>query len=164
MPSSQRQNAGEAQIRGLELDATWLLSKNWQTFMNAAYLFATDTTTGTPLPYVPPFNGLVGTRYTFDKGVYFEGVGKWSIRKNRIDATQERETAGYAILNLYAGVDLWRVAKCLPDLRLIVALENVFNQAYRQPTTVEDVRFGASNTNPLLELGRAVSIALTSSF
>lgn len=164
LPSSQRQNAGEAQIRGLELDATWLLSKNWQTFMNAAYLFATDTTTGTPLPYVPPFNGLVGTRYTFDKGVYFEGVGKWSIRKNRIDATQERETAGYAILNLYAGVDLWRVAKCLPDLRLIVALENVFNQAYRQPTTVEDVRFGASNTNPLLELGRAVSIALTSSF
>jgi hemoglobin/transferrin/lactoferrin receptor protein len=164
LPSTQRQNAGEARIQGAEFDATWSLSNNWQTFMNAAYLYATDTSTDRPLPYIPPLNGLVGIRYTWDKGFYVEGVNKWSIQKDRIDTQQERKTAGYAIFNLHAGADLWKLSKRLPELRLTVGVDNVLNQAYRQPTTVEDVRFGASNTNPLLEPGRAVSIALTSRF
>lgn len=164
LPSSQRQNAGEARIQGLELDATWVLTKNWQTFMNAAYLYATDTSTDQPLPYIPPLNGLVGIRYTWEKGFYVEGVNKWSIQKDRIDTQQERDTAGYTVFNLYVGADLWKISPRLPELHLTVALENIFNQAYRQPTTVEDIRFPSSNTNPLVEPGRAVSIALTSRF
>lgn len=164
LPSTQRQNAGSARIQGLELDATWSLSNNWQTFMNAAYLYATDTLKDQPLPYISPLNGLVGIRYTWDKDIYVEGVNKWSLQKDRIDTQQERRTAGYAIFNLYAGVDLWKISQRLPELRLIVGLENVFNQAYRQPTTVEDIRFPNSNTNPLVEPGRGMSIALTSRF
>lgn len=164
LPSSQRQNAGSARVQGFELESTWTHTQHWETFMNAAYLYATDTATGRPLPYIPPLNGLLGTRYTFEQGIYVEGVGKGSLRKNRIDTEQERDTAGFVVFNLYAGANLWEVSESFPELRLTVGLENVFDQAYRQPATVEDIRFPNSNTNPLVEPGRAFSLALLSRF
>lgn len=164
LPSSQRQNVGEAEIYGLELDATWLFAERWEAFMNAAHLRGTDTVLNNPLPYIPPINGLVGVRYRAARGYYIEGTGKWSLKKDRIDPALERETAGFAVLNLYAGAELWRIFSSLPEMRLTVGLENVLNQTYRQPATVEDVRFPRSNTNPLVEPGRAVSVSLTSRF
>lgn len=162
--SSQRQNAGEAQIDGLEFDADWAFADRWEAFANVAYLHGTDTTADKPLPYIPPLNGLLGLRFTPRDGVYVEGVGKWSTEKDRIDPAQERKTDGFALLNLYAGVDLKKVAGNLPGYRLSVGIENLFDKEYRQPATVEDVRFPASDTNPLLEPGRAVFVTLTSQF
>ncbi|MBX9661288.1 MAG: TonB-dependent receptor [Nitrospiraceae bacterium] len=165
LPSFQNQNAGGARMQGVEFDATWTITAGWEVLTNAAYLHGTDTGTGRPLSYVPPFNGLLGARYTLpEKGAYVEGVTKWSLRKDQIDSALERETAGYVVLNLYAGIDLWNVSSGLPDMRLRLALENILNQAFRQPTTVEDIRFPGGNENPLVEPGRAFSIALTSRF
>jgi hemoglobin/transferrin/lactoferrin receptor protein len=162
--STQRQNVGEARIRGVEIDAVWKFADQWQTSMNAAYLRGTDTTANRPLAYIPPLNGQVALRYGAPAGFYVEGVSKWSSRKTRINATQERETAGFGMLNLYAGFDLWKLFANMPKMRLIVGVENVFDKAYRQPTTVENIRFARSNTNSLLEPGRAFSISLNSVF
>jgi len=165
LPSFQNQNAGAARMQGVEFDAIWVITPGWEVLTNAAYLHGTDTSTGRPLSYVPPFNGLLGVRYTVpEKGAYVEGTSKWSLRKDRIDDTQEREPAGYVVLNLYAGIDLWKVSAWLPEMRLRLALENILNQTFRQPTTVEDIRFPGGNANPLVEPGRAFSIALTSRF
>lgn len=164
LPSTQRQNAGEAEIDGLEFDATWAFADRWKAFANVAYLRGTDTITDKPLAYIPPLNGLVGLRYTFHNGFYVEGVGKWSLGKDRIDPAQERKTDGFAVTNLYAGIDLKKAMPNLPGYRLSIGIENLFDRAYRQPTTVEDVRFPVSNTNPLLEPGRSVFITLTSQF
>jgi hemoglobin/transferrin/lactoferrin receptor protein len=162
--STQRQNVGEARIRGVEFDAVWKFADRWQTSMNASYLRGTDTTANRPLPYIPPLNGLLALRYSVPAGFYIEGVSKWALSKTRINTTQERETAGFAVLNLYAGFDLWKLSADLPKMRLIVGVENVFDKTYRQPTTVENIRFARSNTNPLLEPGRAFSISLNSVF
>lgn len=164
LPSSQRQNAGEAEVQGLELDATWGFAERWAGFTNAAYLRGTNTGADQPLSYIPPLNGLAGLRYTPSDGLHLEGVGNWSLRRDRIDPDEERETAGFAVLHLYAGVDLWKLSRSFPELRFGVGVENVFDQSYRQPTTVEDVRFPRSNANPLLEPGRALSLTLTSRF
>lgn len=164
LPSSQSQNAGAANIQGVEIDATLALSPRWQPFMTATYLRGTDVASAKPLPYIEPFHGLAGLRYTPSKGLYVKGVSKWSLEKNRINDQQERGTPSFAIFNLYAGVDLPKVSARLPDVQLTLGLENLLDKAYRQPTTFEDVRFPVSNTNPLLEPGRAVSFSLTSRF
>jgi hemoglobin/transferrin/lactoferrin receptor protein len=165
LPSFQNQNAGAARMQGVELDAVWAIAPRWEVLTNAAYLHGTNPDTDTPLSYVPPFNGLLGMRYAMPEvGAYVEATGKWSIRKDRIDAAHERETAGYVVLNLYAGIDLWKVSSVFPEMRLRLALENILNQSFRQSTTVEDIRFPGSNTNPLVEPGRVFSIALTSRF
>ncbi len=165
LPSFQNENTGTARMQGVEFDATWAITAGWQVSTNAAYVHGTDTSTGRPLSYVPPFNSLLGVRYAVpEQGTYVEATTKWSLRKDRIDSALERETAGYVVLNLYAGIDLWEVSSGLPEMRLRLALENILNQAFRQPTTVEDIRFSGGNANPLVEPGRAFSIALTSRF
>lgn len=164
LPSLQSQNVGEAEIYGLEFDANWSFAKNWQASMNAAILRGTDTTSGEPLAYIAPLNGLVAIRYRGAKGLYLEGVSRWSMEKERVDPDQERETSGFAVFDLYAGIDLWKYSADLPEMRLIIGLENIFDKAYRLPTTVEDVRFPQSPTNPLLEPGRSISISLQSRF
>lgn len=162
--SSQRQNVGAARVTGVELDAVWTFAPRWQASMNAAQLRGTDTATGRPLPYIPPLNGQIGLRYGALDGLYLEGVGKWSARKRRIDARQERESAGFAVLNLYAGLDLPKRRTGAARLSLRLGVENVFDKTYRQPTTVENVNFPVSNTNPLLEPGRAYSLSVRSEF
>ena len=164
LPSEQSQNAGKANIQGVEMDATLELSPRWQPFMTAIFLRGTDVTSAKPLPYIAPFHGLMGLRYTPSKGLFVKGVSKWSFEKNRIDSQQERNTSGFAIFNLYAGMDLQKVSARLPDVQLTLGLENLLDKAYRQPTTVESVSFPVSNTNPLLEPGRAVSFSLSSRF
>lgn len=162
--STQRQNVGAAHLRGVEVDAMWKFADQWQTSMNAAWLRGTDTVGNLPLPYIPPLNGQFALRYNAPAGYFIEGVGKWSLRKTRINNTQERETAGFGVLNLYAGADLWKLSSGLPKMRLIVGIENVLDKTYRQPTTVENINFARSNTNSLLEPGRALSISLNSTF
>jgi hemoglobin/transferrin/lactoferrin receptor protein len=163
--ATQRQNVGEACMKGLELDAAWFVNSHWKTFMNAAYLHGTDTNTDTPLAYIAPLNGLVGVRYTPDsKDFYIEATDKWSTKKDHIDENKERETDAYNILNLYAGFDIRKLSSSLPDMELRLAVENILDKAYSNPTTTEDITFDRSITNPLLEPGRCISISLTSRF
>lgn len=164
LPSSQRQNAGEAQVYGIEFDASFAFAQSFKAFLNAAWLRSTDTTLDQPLPYIPPLNGLVGIRYFLPMGFDVEGVSRWSLDKDRIDPAEERETAGYVVFDLYAGIDLWKLSSSMPQMRLSVGLENIFDKTYRLPTTVEDVRFAQSDTNPLLEPGRALTVTLRSRF
>lgn len=161
----QPQNIGEATIKGIELDATLIVNSNWKTFMNAAYLRGTNTKTDTPLAYIAPLNGLVGVRYTpGSKDFYIEVTDRWSTKKDRIDTTQERETASYSVLNLYGGFSLRKISTTLPDMELRMALENILDKSYSSPVTPEDITYERSLTNPLLEPGRCISVSIKSKF
>lgn len=164
LPSSQRQNAGKAEIHGMEWDGTLDVTKSWEAFFSGAYLLGDDLASGKHLPYIAPLNGRVGIRYMPREGVFVEGVTKMSMEKNRLDTEQERRTAGYVIYDLYAGVDLKRLHSRLPKARLTLGLENATDDTYQSPTTVESVRYPQSLTNPLVEPGRAVSMALSTGF
>ena len=159
-------NIGKARTQGLEFDAVWLVNNNWKAFMNAAYLRGTDTKTDTPLGYIAPLNGLVGVRYIpGNNAFYIEATNKWSTRKDRIDPTQERETDSYYdVLNLYAGFDIKKLSARLPDMELRLAVENILDKAYRNPTTVEAISYEQSITNPLMQPGRNFSISLKARF
>jgi len=163
--ASQAQNVGKARTRGVELDVVWSVNNRWKAFMNAAYLHGTDLTNDKPLSYIAPLNGLVGVRYVPDsKAFYIEATNRWSTQKHRIDDAQERRTGGYSVLSLYAGYSLQKLLPSFPDMQLHLAFENILDKAYRNPTTVEDIAYARSITNPLLEPGRSISVSLKSSF
>jgi hemoglobin/transferrin/lactoferrin receptor protein len=156
-------NVGKARIRGIELDTTWLVSNNWKAFMNAAYLHGSNIASARPLSYIAPLNGLVGLRYTPNsEAFYVEATDRWSARKDRIDALNERETGGYGILNLYAGFNLDRLSSSFKGLELRLSLDNLLDRAFSSPVTPEDITYNPSATNPLMEPGRRLSITLRS--
>ncbi len=156
-------NIGKARIRGVELDATWLVNANWKLFLNAAYLHGTNTLRNVPLAYVAPLNGLIGLRYTpNNEAFYIEATNRWADRKDRIDPALERATAGYAVLNLYAGYNLKKLSSGLPDLELRLSFDNLLDKAYTNAVTPEDISYGRSITNPLLEPGRRLTVSLRS--
>jgi hemoglobin/transferrin/lactoferrin receptor protein len=156
-------NIGKARIRGVEFDATWLANTNWKVFLNAAYLHGTNTLKGVPLSYIAPLNGLIGLRYTpNNEAFYVEATERWASRKDRIDAASERETGGYGVLNLHAGYNLKKLSSVFPDMELRLSLDNILDKAYSNAVTPEDISYGHSITNPLLEPGRRFSISLRS--
>lgn len=162
LASFQNQNTGKARVQGVELDGQWVQAF-WKLFFDASWLRGTDLNTQRPLSYIPPLNGRLGVRFTLPQSSYVEAVAPWSTDKKRIDTTAERPTDGYVTLNLYAGYDLQRWFKYVP-MTVRVGVENVFDRSYRLPTTVENISYARSLTNPLLEPARAVSVSLKSNF
>jgi hemoglobin/transferrin/lactoferrin receptor protein len=158
-------NVGKARIKGVEFDTTWMFNSHWKVFTNASYLHGANTALAKPLSYIAPFNGLTGVRYTSaDQGFYAEITGRWSSKKDRIDIANERKTAGYGVLNAYAGIDLAKLSSSLSGMELRFSFDNVLDKAYVNPATPEDISYNRSITNPLLEPGRRLSISLRSKF
>jgi hemoglobin/transferrin/lactoferrin receptor protein len=161
----QRQNIGRARIEGTELDGTYELTKTLGLRFNAANVKGTNTITGVPLPYIPPWNGLIAVRQTWPSdGFWLEAAERWSQDKTRIDKTQERPTAGYDVFSLYSGIDLGRFRPGLKSYRLTIGVDNLTNKAYVIPTTKESIGFPQTNKNPLQEPGRSLTINFTAGF
>lgn len=161
-PAVQIQNIGEAEIRGVELDAQWLPAPDWRVSGNLTWLRGTDEQNEMPLSQIPALNGFASVRYEPAANHYYvEATTSWALDKERVDPATERPREGYAIFNVYAGLDLQEaISRDLPNATLRLALENVFDERYRLATTPEDIRFPVSPTNPLIEPGRNFKIAL----
>ena len=92
---------------------------------------AQDTQNGVPLPFIPPLRGLV--RATF------ENQKLNGMVEVRLAASQTRlgdgdtPTAGYAVLNLAAGVQLVRHGRVS---RITLHVDNVFDTVYRDNLSV----------------------------
>lgn len=161
----QRQNVGTAVIKGIELEGAYDLVKQWRLRFNAATTYGTNTLTGVPLVNIPPLNGMLALRYTSPgQGYYLEGASRWSTRKDRIFSSQERETAGYNVFSLYAGLDLGKWDNRLNRWRLTAAIENIFDKAYRNAATFENMNFARGLANPLVEPGRSFLVGLAAPF
>ncbi|WP_163326675.1 TonB-dependent receptor domain-containing protein, partial [Klebsiella aerogenes] len=88
---------GKAEVTGVELEARWQITQEFNLFTNFAQLRGTNTLTNTPLPFLAPYRGRVGVQYADPSGGYsILGVIDWASAKNRIDPAQEYQTAGYA--------------------------------------------------------------------
>lgn len=158
----QRRNISEATIRGIELDGRTRLNDNWSLKYAVTSTRGTDDSSNTPLAYIAPLSGRLGLRYD-GQGWYSEANVRTYQGKRRIDAGQERETSGYAITNLYAGMDLAPVMGTgWQDWKLRAGVENLFDREGRNPTINEDISYSnALVGNPLTEPGRSFLVKLT---
>ena len=100
-----------------------------------------------------------------NSGYSIEGVMDWAAGKTRIDPSQEVPTAGYAVANLYATLQLDKLlTPKLGDTRLSLGVENILNTAYADAATFANASFDKSLTNPLKEPGRNFTMKITHTF
>ena len=83
--------------------------------------------------------------------------------KTRIDKTQERASASYAMVDAYAGMNLGRVlGSGWEDWQVTVGVENLFNKVGRNPVVAQDINYSDNLVgNSLVEPGRSAVIKLT---
>lgn len=163
---TQEQNVNSANIQGVEWEERWQVTPSINIFGDGAIVRGTDTSSGTPLPYIAPVRGRDGVQYAPpDAGYSVQAVLNWAVAKTRIDPTQEFPTPGYVIPSLYATFQLGRlVSPALGDTKLTLGLENIFNQSYIDAATFANVAFPQSMTNPLVEAGRNFTAKVVHTF
>jgi iron complex outermembrane recepter protein len=99
----------DATLSGGEADISYSLAANWRLNSTLAYTRGKNDTRGTPLPQVPPLEGILALSY--DDRVWSAGVALRAVaRQNRVDVGYGNivgqdigETAGFATLSLNGG-------------------------------------------------------------
>jgi outer membrane receptor protein involved in Fe transport len=128
----RRANVGRAYVEGIEAELEWNAAADLTAFGNVAYTYGQLVTAGQPLRRIPPVNGLAGLRWTGIARLGLDARVRFAGRQDRLapgDRADHRidpsGTAGWAVLGARA------VYTLRADLRLVGALENVFDEAYR---------------------------------
>jgi iron complex outermembrane receptor protein len=123
--------ATNARLMGFEASATVVPAANFSIRAGVDYVNAEDTRLNVPLPFIPPLRGVL-------RGTYQDQT--WmGLVELRGAASQDRlgegdtPTAGYAVLNVGAGVRFVQAGK-LHNISLRV--DNVFNTVYRDNLSV----------------------------
>ncbi|MFT3759866.1 TonB-dependent receptor [Thauera sp.] len=161
----QRQNVSKAVIRSLELEGRSLLDRNFSLNYMLTATRGTDESESRPLPGIAPLSGRLALRYTHG-GWYAESVLRGYKGRSRIDKTQERGTASYAMVDLHAGTRLdGLLGESWKGWKVVAGIENLFDRAGRNPTVAEDIAYPRGTVgNPLVEPGRNFAIKLSSDF
>lgn len=119
------QNLSNVRIYGAEFRGAWDFAANWRVDGAIAYAHGENTDSGLPLNSVEPLRLSLGIAY--DVGQW---GGEWRLRaaegKDRIDQSSNKyfRTPGYAVSDLAVWV------RPTANTRLVVALNNVFDQKY----------------------------------
>jgi len=155
-------NLADAEIRGVEMDVTVLLTDQWELSAAAAYndgktkgdfelingrLAVPD---GTALPNVPDLKGNIWTRYSFDMGgmgAYVQAAWTYTGSSyNEIRPDQRVKQDSFDMLNLRAGFskESWGVDLYLNNVTDTVAQIYISPRPYEPSTTTNRPRtFGA---------------------
>ncbi len=161
----QRKNISDATIDGVEVDGHVTLAPRWRFSYSVTALRGTDNSTGTPLAGIAPLSGRLALRYE-GSGWYGEGVFRGYRGKSRINPAEERQSVGYGMVDLYAGIGLERVLGSeWKHWKVVAGLENAFDQVGRNPTVAESLSYASGLIgNALVEPGRAVVLKLSSDY
>lgn len=147
----------EARLYGTELAFNRRWSNQWSTGLSLAYVHATNTSDDRPIAQIPPLeaNLLLGYRQAnWMAGGKLRLVSRQE-REDLLSGLDERETPGFAVLDLYGGVQVARQA------RIDFGIDNVFDRAYAEHVNRQDV-FG--DTIQVTEPGRAAWVKVAAEF
>jgi hemoglobin/transferrin/lactoferrin receptor protein len=129
---SQNQNIGNGYVQGVEIDASFLLSSNFNISGNLSYTFGQDVYRNQPMRYMPPIHGVVHLKYqSNDKNLT-------SSLTYQFAGTQSR----YAPENPWAGleaeipVDAWHILNFSigyrwKELNINGGIRNILNESYQ---------------------------------
>jgi hemoglobin/transferrin/lactoferrin receptor protein len=137
-----KKNSGQGFVQGVELTESIKLSRDWSTWISAAWMEGqVDTypksTTQEERDYISrlmPPTTEVGLRWQQESGRYWcEFVSDMAAKADKLSADDERDTQrippggtpGYAIFHARVGTTV------VKNLDLKVALENIFDKDYR---------------------------------
>jgi hemoglobin/transferrin/lactoferrin receptor protein len=149
-------NIGRARIQGVEFEAQYDAG-TWFAGLGAAALEGDNRENGQPLASIPAHRVTLNAGYRFlETGVTVGGRITATAEQDRAPDTPgvAQQTSGYGLLDLYAS---WTPVFA-PNLRLGVAIDNVFDHAYRR------ANWNSDPAPPFYETGRNIRGSLRISF
>ncbi|MCA4896990.1 MAG: TonB-dependent receptor [Cytophagales bacterium] len=131
----QKQNVGEALVKGLEADVEAVVVKSLTVFGNVTYTHGENVTKKEPMRRIPPVFGRVGFRYTHRSGTWIRTEWAMAGKQDRLAAGDKSDVRinvrlidgampAWDIVNLYAGYSFKFIS-------IQVSAQNVFDRAYR---------------------------------
>ncbi len=131
--------SGTSEIHGLEASAKVRLPVGLSLWATLSYAKGESDSPAdgddrrVPLSRIPPLNGHVELRWTDRRlGLYADGVFRWAAEQTRLSVADEGDaripfggTPGYAVVDLRAGVKLWKTVKAN------LVLENLTDEPWR---------------------------------
>lgn len=129
----QTRNVGTGTIDGFELDGTLRLPRDLELAANVARTIGTNTVSDEPFPNIPPVFGSLKLRYLpmtrhelwSEVVLNFAGVQSRISNAELADPVLANGTPAYQVISIRGG------ARLTSRINATLALENLFNQAYR---------------------------------
>ena len=121
------ENVDEAEIYGAEGEVEWRFLPGWSGYATLAYAHGRNTTAHEPLAFIPPLNGLVGTRYDVGTGCWGSVEMEWAARQDDVPSGG-MESGSWETMNLRAGCRFpWGHIRH----ELMVGVDNLFDRSFR---------------------------------
>lgn len=149
-------NVGRARIDGVEAEAQYDAGR-WWVGLGAAALKGDNLDADQPLGSIPAHRLTLNAGYRFlDSGVTVGGRLTATAEQDRAPRLPgvAQQTSGYGVLDLFAS---WQPSFA-PNLRLAVAVDNVFDHAYRR------ANWNSDPAPPFYETGRNIRGSLRIAF
>jgi iron complex outermembrane receptor protein len=123
--------ATRARLAGFEASVNYQPVQSVLLRASSDYVNAQDTRLNVPLPFIPPWRGLLRATY---QGQKYMGMMEWRLAasQNRL-GEGDTPTAGYAVMNLGVGIRLVHQGMVS---QISLHCDNVFNRVYRDNLSV----------------------------
>lgn len=148
----------EAELYGIEAEASTELTENLDLSGSLAYVHATNTTDDRPIAQTPPLNGKIQLDYEKDRWSTGSRI-RFASAQNRIDENSKQEvgkTPGYAVLDVYGN---YRLNK---TLNLRYGVDNVLDKTYAEHSSRSNLL--DNEAIKVNEPGRTAWLKLTAEF
>ena len=126
----KKENTESAFIKGIEAELMAQLLRQVSVNAGVSYTYGQSLSKNEPLRRIPPFNGRMAASF---KNLRWFGSAEWQFASKQTRLAQgdkddnrigKNGTAGWQLINLYAGYHLRRI-------QLNMGLQNLFNQDYK---------------------------------
>ncbi len=147
----------DARLSGTELQLQRKWNTNWSTGAALSYVHATNTSDDRPIAQIPPLELVLTLDYTrsdWNAGTRLRIVDAQD-RADLLSGLDERETPGFAVMDLYGGSRLGK------QVELKLGIDNLFDRTYAEHVSRSDV-FG--NLVQVNEPGRSAWVKITGRF
>lgn len=121
------ENLGDVRLTGGEIQGSISTGERVRLFGSFSYVEATDLDTDKPVADIPPLNGDLSLRYS--ASIFSGEFGAHFAAKQDRLASNETETAAYAICNGSLGINLERWLRMQSKLNL--AVTNILDAKYQ---------------------------------
>jgi len=121
-------NIDEARIAGFESELEYNFYNNIVLYGGISFVNGENTETNSALPQMPPLNGKLGLKYSFENLISANINFVIFNSQNRV-SSGELATPGYTIFNFY--LNFKNIKTGLLNISVAAGIENIFNVKYR---------------------------------
>ncbi|MBK8981317.1 MAG: TonB-dependent receptor [Ignavibacteria bacterium] len=128
-PALIKTNIGSARLAGFEVQSEYNFYKGFTFYGNLSFVNGENTGDKSPLPQIPPLNGLLGLKF-YTESLFSLNFNSVLFSSQNRTAAGELKTPGYVIYNLYSGFDNINAGSF--KFSVTAGIENLFDKSYRE--------------------------------